>query len=730
MAYGLNTEITSWFSALRASGRTALRIDRSQIMAIQALYSTLGFVIPLALGVATGYVVEGVSIAGGAASLGSVALDASSSARTRTMFLACVGIAVSAFVGSVTSQIDWLAILVIGIWGFGAGMLVALNRFAMIIGLQSTVALIILAHFKLDPLQAALQALLMFVGALFQAGLGLLAARWQRTKFERLALAAAYRRLAAYASDPGGTFPQTRDALSNAQTILAESNIPEREGNVLYGLLEAAERIRLYCFALQQLRKSIGEDDERRAHSLSYLDQVLEATAEELDNIADELDPRKGFVRFRKPQQQLKEALTALRQEPGAFRDETSMQQILEYSGALRDQLHATKKLAKSLRYKQLHPPKGLLGSFRNRRSNRLQWRNALVMLRANLSLESAIFRHAIRLGVTLALATALYRIGPWPIERGYWIPLTALLVLKPDFSTTFTRGLARTLGTMLGAALTSLLIALMAPANEILVLVDAVVAYLAFTFLYANYAIFSAFVTMEIVFLLSFVIPQPLITALDRAIDTLMGGILALIAYAVWPTWQLKQVPRDLAAHLDSLCSYGSAVLTEYVNTSTYDPAQFHELLQQARLARSNADASIRRSLEEPVSHHFDPDLAQSLLEAEDTIVQSLLALEAHLLAHPVNHKLREMVSFKQEYEEALHLLAEAIREQRPVKQLPPIKETLHDLDDAVKARAYAECPDIRAIIAELRRIVDTITLMAQLLAEREKLRHKRYSE
>ncbi|WP_201393151.1 FUSC family protein [Ktedonobacter sp. SOSP1-85] len=730
MAYVLNTEITSWFSALRSSWRTALRIDRSQIMAIQALYSTLGFVIPLALGVATGHVVEGVSIAGGAASLGSVALDASSSARTRTMFLACVGIAVSAFVGSVTSQIDWLAILVIGIWGFGAGMLVALNRFAMIIGLQSTIALIILSHFKLDPLNAALQALLMFVGALFQAGLGLLTARWQRTKIERHVLATAYRQLANYASDPGSTFPQTRDVLSNAQTVLAESSISEREGNVLYGLLEAAERIRLYCFALQQLRKSIGSDDERGAHCSSYLDRVLEATAEELNNIADELEPRKGFVHFHKPQQELKEALTGLRQELGAFCDEASIQQVLGYSSALRDQLHATKKLAKSLRYKQLHLPQELLGSFRNRHPNRLQWRNALVMLRANLSLESTIFRHAIRLGATLTLATALYRVGPWPIERGYWIPLTALLVLKPDFSTTFTRGLARILGTMLGAALTSLLIALLAPANEVLVVIDAVMAYLAFTFLYANYAIFSAFITMQIVFLLSFVIPQPLTTALDRALDTLIGGVLALIIYALWPTWQLKQVPRDLAAHLDSLCSYGSVVLTAYVNTSTCDSAQFHELLQQARLARSNADVSIRRSLEEPVSHHFDPDLAQSLLEAEDTIAQSLLALEAHLLAHPVNHKLSEMVSFKQEYEEALHLLAEAIREQRPAKQLPPIKETLHDLDNSVKARGYAECSDVRAIIAELRRIVGAITLMAQLLAEREKSRHKLQSE
>src|SRR5947209_15767573 len=113
----------SWFPALKHSWRAALRIDRSQITAVPALRSVIGFVLPLALGVATGHVVEGVSMAGGAASLGAIDLTSPYHARTRTMLLACGGIAFSAFVGSLTGRIDWLAILVIGIWGIGIGLL-------------------------------------------------------------------------------------------------------------------------------------------------------------------------------------------------------------------------------------------------------------------------------------------------------------------------------------------------------------------------------------------------------------------------------------------------------------------------------------------------------------------------------------------------------------------------------------------------------------------------------
>lgn len=67
--------------------------------------------------------------------------------------------------------------------------------------------------------------------------------------------------------------------------------------------------------------------------------------------------------------------------------------------------------------------------------------------LKANVTLRSSAFRHAIRLSGTLTVAVLLYRFLHLP--RGYWIPLTALIILKPDFFTTFSRGSARILGTL-----------------------------------------------------------------------------------------------------------------------------------------------------------------------------------------------------------------------------------------------------------------------------------------
>ena len=87
---------------------------------------------------------------------------------------------------------------------------------------------------------------------------------------------------------------------------------------------------------------------------------------------------------------------------------------------------------------------------------------DGIAVLRANLNLQSTAFRHALRLGVTLAVAVALYRILPVP--RGYWIPLTVAFVMRPDFGSTFSRGAQRYAGTVVGAVAATALTAILDP--------------------------------------------------------------------------------------------------------------------------------------------------------------------------------------------------------------------------------------------------------------------------
>src|SRR5215470_6044602 len=54
---------------------------------------------------------------------------------------------------------------------------------------------------------------------------------------------------------------------------------------------------------------------------------------------------------------------------------------------------------------------------------------------------------YSLRLAITLGLTTEIYRRLNFP--SGYWIPMTALLVLKPGLTDTVNRAIARLLGTL-----------------------------------------------------------------------------------------------------------------------------------------------------------------------------------------------------------------------------------------------------------------------------------------
>ena len=63
--------------------------------------------------------------------------------------------------------------------------------------------------------------------------------------------------------------------------------------------------------------------------------------------------------------------------------------------------------------------------------------RPALRTLRASLTLRSDAMHYALRQGVTLAVAAETEHATGLP--NGYWVPMTALLVLRPAFQPRFT---------------------------------------------------------------------------------------------------------------------------------------------------------------------------------------------------------------------------------------------------------------------------------------------------
>ncbi len=134
---------------------------------------------------------------------------------------------------------------------------------------------------------------------------------------------------------------------------------------------------------------------------------------------------------------------------------------------------------------------------------------------------------YSLMVAITLATTTELYRRLQFP--SGYWIPMTALLVLKPGITDTVNRAIARVLGTIAGAILASFCIAHLHPSPVVLAGFTLLFAWLSYGTLNVNYALYSNCITGYIVFLLSLASAPGLLIAQRRALCTALGGSIAL---------------------------------------------------------------------------------------------------------------------------------------------------------------------------------------------------------
>jgi Fusaric acid resistance protein-like len=174
--------------------------------------------------------------------------------------------------------------------------------------------------------------------------------------------------------------------------------------------------------------------------------------------------------------------------------------------------------------------------------------RKALVETAASVRqqrLVNSAIPYSLRLAATIGVATEIYRRLHYP--SGYWIPMTALLVLKPDITDTVSRVIARMLGTTCGAIAVSFLLAHLHASPIVLAAGTVGFAWLAYGFLNVNYALFTMAVTSYIVFLLSLnEMPGPLL-AERRTVCTAIGAATALAVRLVVISYRRRHWKRAL---------------------------------------------------------------------------------------------------------------------------------------------------------------------------------------
>jgi uncharacterized membrane protein YccC len=149
-----------------------------------------------------------------------------------------------------------------------------------------------------------------------------------------------------------------------------------------------------------------------------------------------------------------------------------------------------------------------------------------------NLTPQSEISRYALRLAMTAIVSMILYHSLPFP--NAYWVPMTALIILKPDWLLTQSRAIARLGGTMIGAGLATLIAEFLRPGDAWLISLVLIFVYAAYAMQNVNYGIFAVWLTGYIAFLLAIGQLPPRGTVEHRVVATAIGGAVAMLVHAI----------------------------------------------------------------------------------------------------------------------------------------------------------------------------------------------------
>ena len=652
--------------------------------------NTAAVVLPLAIGMLTGHQEAGLAI--GAGALDTMFSDQPGPYRQRVwqLLLASLAAGLASLCGFLLGG-DLLPILVATtVFGFLGGLLVVFGADIARVGMTSMILLVITAATPCTIDQALIGASLIFAGGVLLALFSIAAWPLQRYGPERMALAIVYRGLATLAkqhAQDDEDVPALTEAMTTLQqTLLGRHHARGRAMEAFAVLLELAERIRLELIAMVHTQ---GTAD---VHALFRSDAERVLTS-----IADALESGDS------PEQAARALQTLQATERALLDDDTRTDAMASHIHALSGQLAAAVRNAnwagtrgeQRAAVAETRLPRALRGS------------SALATLRANFTTHSVAFRHAMRCAVCLSVALLVSR--TWQLPHGYWLPMTAAIVLRPDFAATFNFGLLRVVGTILGLVLTTALLHI-TPHDPWTHL--ALMAVLCMTFRYlatAHYGVAVAALTGTVVILLSFEGVNSGTAVMDRVINTALGSGMALLAYIAWPTWERGRARAALSDMLDAYAHYLHALARP-------DRRETHrEARTAARTARTNAQASLDRMQAEPATPLTLLELANALFLNGNRLARTAMTLEALLHNCDSLPEQTEVTHFIDQAASQLHALAAALRDNQVPQttlELRPLQRSLSALlamaDDRPRADQLVRISD---------RLVDNINTLTHVV-------------
>lgn len=323
----------------------------------------------------------------------------------------------------------------------------------------------------------------------------------------------------------------------------------------------------------------------------------------------------------------------------------------------------------------------------------------SFAILRGHCRWKSPVFRHALRLGLSLGAGYALIALVP-DLRHGNWILLTIAVILRASYSVTRQRRNDRLIGTAIGCVITGLL--LWAAPSSVLLVVMLLAVGTAHAFGRVQYRVTSTAACIMAILSLHFLDPVEAPPVLARLLDTVIGTSIAYLFSLILPRWEHQDAPQLVTSLLGSTAHYADRCLQWNVPQQSYRLARKNLIESLSALSESAARMKGEPSVVRAMWPHYGRLLAASYTTAAQIVTVRLL----------IRNRLAELDPARCE-----QLLVETRRSVAavldPAVPLPPTAAAAGD-DQIADAGAEAyevlllRCAEVRQAAVELRRLAD----------------------
>lgn len=601
----MKTELPRWLAALDVGA---------------AVRSLLGVMIAAAAGLHWGSGGAATAAAGAAVIAGVVALQDTPRGPLPLLGVVTLQVGAATLLGAATASYGVLFVVAVAAWALLAGMQWAVSADSGLVAAAAGALLVTTPPVAPTPTSVTTATVLAVCGGLVQA---VLIGLWPRRRWrrQRVALRTAYRSLGDdalnLAAEPaavvnGAPLASLRDSFALTDRRARRRPLAYR---AWYGL---PQRISVTLSALA------SRSTEDRAVA-----DVLRAAGRVLDVVASRGRAARG------------RALAGLAQVEAAT-DTVAVSNV-----ALAQRLSNQLREATALRFGETPPG---LELFAGRR-----WPGSVTpvmvgAVRSHLTSGSTIARHAIRLTAATSAGVAIERFAEVP--QGFWIPLTALIVLRPETAHTYTRCIGRVAGTVAGIAAASVVATFWQPVGLGAAALAVVALGIAYTTSGLGHLAVSAALAATIVFLVDVSGAAGDGGGTDRVIATLIGGALAILVHVALPDDSLIRLRQRAGELLKTEIEYAATVVKAFVHALDHPGEALAAAWDRAFRARAAFEAAAGATTSE------SGDLRRWLKAyrtALNAVTTSCSTLESSLPGQPSPTLSVDFVTAVDEYAEAL---------------------------------------------------------------------------